>query len=415
MIFNLGRIKINRFLLLIIFITFSKNIISQTTKTYNGSFEEGKATYQYYENQNFDRIFDGDFTYLGRFYNTYGFFKNNHKDGKWKIKVIDNVYYYGNEPKLKLNTDILGTYQNGELFGTWKYSNSICIYNSFSKKYSTELDNEISTAKFLNNRFIDTIHYESNWPTKLKIDGQFTNSGIMNGNWIFDSQNSIEIIKYNNGVEYWRLKKKKSTGEKIDFVDNSNFVNTFWSNYDKTTNTSEIDGVTYYPEVLNLRNEAIKVWINENISAYDWSSISNPLYYYNKGCFTPKAYEIVIKECIKSVVTAETGWETETETEIGCGNNYNIINGKFENSENKIDINLITGDWQDENYRITFDTDSRYTITYQNGKYKSGSWTLTNDNILKADGLDDMKLIAIQNGLISFIRNGFICTLDKIE
>lgn len=415
MIHNSNTIKTYKLFFLIIYVLFAKNIISQNTKTYNGNFEEGKATYQYYEDQNFDRIFDGDFTYLGSFYNLYGFYKKNHKDGNWKIKAVNNIYYYGNEPKLKLNTNIWGTYHDGELFGTWKYSNSICIYNSFAKIYSAELDNEISTAKFLNNRFVDTIHYESNWPTALKIDGYFTNSGIIDGTWHFDSQNSIDIIKYNNGVKYWRLNKKKSNGEKLDFFDNSNFVNKFWSNYDSITNTSEINGISYYPQVLQIRNEAVNIWMNENISAYEWSSISNPLYYYNKGSFTPKAYEIVIKECIQTVVTAETGWEEETETEIGCGNNYNIINGRFDDSENKIDLHLITGDWQDENYRITFDTDSKYTITYQNGKYKSGNWILTSDNILKADGLDDMKLIAIQNGLISFIRNGLICTLNKME
>ena len=39
--------------------------MSQTLKTFQGAYENGNATYQYYENENFERFFQGSFKYKG--------------------------------------------------------------------------------------------------------------------------------------------------------------------------------------------------------------------------------------------------------------------------------------------------------------------------------------------------------------
>lgn len=86
----------NKIYLATLFILFIKVSFSQT-KTYSGEYENGIATYQYYENSDFERVLNGTFSYKvtdrreGRGYCTIevsGRFKDNIKDGKWTYKVI---------------------------------------------------------------------------------------------------------------------------------------------------------------------------------------------------------------------------------------------------------------------------------------------------------------------------------------
>jgi len=46
---------------LVIGLSFQVNC--QTIKTYSGTYEGGYATYQYYENKNYERILNGSFTH----------------------------------------------------------------------------------------------------------------------------------------------------------------------------------------------------------------------------------------------------------------------------------------------------------------------------------------------------------------
>ena len=61
--------------------------VSQDTKTYSGPYEGGKATYQYYETKDLERVFHGTFNYvpdaiLGEGKITGRFFHDK-KDGTW--------------------------------------------------------------------------------------------------------------------------------------------------------------------------------------------------------------------------------------------------------------------------------------------------------------------------------------------
>jgi hypothetical protein len=96
---------------------------SQTQMIYNGNFEKGVAKYQYYENNNFDRILDGQFSYSSDLYNYAGKFKENKRDGSWVISS-ENKKFSDYFITAKFNTKVFGNYNKGKYDGRWSYKNA---------------------------------------------------------------------------------------------------------------------------------------------------------------------------------------------------------------------------------------------------------------------------------------------------
>lgn len=317
---NFSALKQFVFLVLTVSPIYTNTLFGQALKTYNGSYDNGKATYTYYEDNEFNRIFQGDFTYTGRLYNAKGQFEKGKENGKWTIWATNKVHQNPGA-KFQINTIINGSFINGSFDGLWSYSNSMRLWFTLSNKYDTNDDKEISTANFKNNKFVGKISYTSNWPNVMKVEGQFANSGMLDGTWLMENKTNKHIIKYLNGVVCWRLSQVKSTGEKLVFFDSTAFVNKFWQNYDTLTNTSIVNGKKYYPKkmqlfrthsidgVINsgysrykeLENPAIELWTSESVSLYENQALTNPLYCYkidSKQLPTnpPYCYEVIIEE-----------------------------------------------------------------------------------------------------------------------
>jgi hypothetical protein len=331
-------------LLFIGFTTFWFLANSQVLKTYSGSFEGGKATYQYYETKKYDIVFHRSFSYSGPLFNMKGSFVKGNRNGKWNIYAKDKLYS-SNGRSIKLNTNVFGNYKNGELNGAWFYSTSIRF------AMGNQDDKEKSFANFYNNHFIGKVTYETNWPEKYTIDGQFDSLGFLTGSWKYFSNNSRQEIKFLNGVAYWKLSQNMTTGKKQDFYDSTSFVKKFWSSYDPLTKTSNVNSKKYCLDTVNIfanRNDlSVKdevddpsrpffnsynikmIWCSTQISVFNAISIGNPLYYYDKGCKTPEGFEIVIKECRHSIEKnndGETGKGNISEigSGTGDGNSYDL-------------------------------------------------------------------------------------------
>lgn len=104
--------------------------------TYKGSYTlgayQGKATYDYYELPSFDRIYHGDFEFLGSCI-VRGCFYDNKQVGRWYIYIpdvieayIDFGYYgdYDGEFQIKTNNEnYSGEFKNGLLYYC-EYSNN---------------------------------------------------------------------------------------------------------------------------------------------------------------------------------------------------------------------------------------------------------------------------------------------------
>ncbi|SEJ16606.1 hypothetical protein SAMN05192553_102721 [Cyclobacterium xiamenense] len=308
----------------LLFVTVAKT--KSQTKTHTGKFEDGIATYQYYENEKMERVFHGSFDYEGSLYNLKGDFLNGNKNGKWDIYAT-NKSFSGWGGSIKINTEISGEYKNGLLDGNWSYSNSLKLIRS------NQDDKEVSTATFKNNHFIGKVTYEANWPSNYSVIGQFDSLGFMSGSWIYIKGVEKDEIRFINGVASWRLYNNITNGEMKVFCDSTRFVNEFWAAYDISSNTSTVNGKVYRPDTVlissdkrvynnngpyekkSIRNiikiadpsmsidrsfNPICIWQNESISVYESSLIDNPLYYYSAGSVRPIGKQIVISECNRS-------------------------------------------------------------------------------------------------------------------
>jgi len=296
------------------------NANGQKIKNYNGNFKNGKASYQYYENKQMDRIFHGKFSYNGELFNVHGYFINGNKNGKWIISA-NNKKYSNWKGSILLNTIVEGNYKNGSLDGYWKYKNIMRFIDMNDK------DIETSTASFKNNHFIGKVTYYTNFtksPTLYNVTGQFDDNGFVDDIWIFKQGKERDEIRFYNGVAYWRLYNNKETGEKKIFCDSTLFVKKFWKNYDPKTKTSTINGKVYYPDTLFIKPQvrvpsygdyfnAIKIedpitstddtfnpiciWMQYRVDLFYAGAITNPLYYVKEGSVYPYGKQIIISEC----------------------------------------------------------------------------------------------------------------------
>ena len=314
----------NKFSITFILLLHIINVKGQKIKEYSGNFEDGKATYQYYENDQMDRILHGNFSYTGALFDMQGNFVNGDKNGKWIINA-QNKKYSNSRVSIKLNTNINGNYKNGLLEGYWQYKNTMQFINNSSDK-----DIEISTASFKNNHFIGKVTYHTNFPVDYNVTGQFNESGVVDGTWIYTKGEKRDEIRFYKGVAYWRLYNDTETGEKKIFCDSTSFVKEFWKNYNSKTETSTVNGKVYYPDTVLINQEVrvlesngtyakkriintikigdpsmsiegtfnpICIWMQDNVVFYFDGAITNPLYYYKKGSVYPYGKQIIINEC----------------------------------------------------------------------------------------------------------------------
>jgi len=293
----------NKLLFIASLILFFKNICYCQTKTYSGKYEGGTASYQYYENEKFDRIFNGNFSFKSDKIDIDGKYQNNKKVGEW--------VYFGKAKKVKhllgdfwtlYNINIRGKYKEGMLDGKWTY-----IY---SEKGGGNDQKVYSEATFNENIFVGNFILKRGDPDDISyttvIKGQFDKNGFLNGTWVntfestlFSYKKRVDSEKYYKGVAYWKLDRDPTTGEIYKFFDSTAFVKTFWENYDSVDGKSDLRGICYYPDTVE-STQYVLVWQQQS----DRGDSYNPLYYFNKSILLPpKCYEIKITKCPEGTIT----------------------------------------------------------------------------------------------------------------
>jgi len=260
----------------------------QTLKTYKGKYEKSKGVveYQYFENKNYERVFQGHFLYKEEKYiskkRNYdgiiikGNYKNNLKDGLWTYKKIvnhkvkfknpqdvllysmDYINYYGTEPNYDkfpvdylpnpINETILikGNYVSGAKNGIWTIegkNNGEITYN----------------CKMMFNMDTLTGKYIYKTPT-VSETGQFDNHGFKIGTWKYKTEETEIINKYKDGYLYWQLKRNNMSGEIISKFDYSDKIDSLSRGLPVL-----IDKVKY---VLKISNKC-----DDNIEWYKYSNI----------------------------------------------------------------------------------------------------------------------------------------------
>ena len=106
--------KTLKVVLVIIFLSgVFQNAFSQQIKTYEGTYEKGNAVYQYFENENYERILQGNFKYTAKYLTVTGQYDKNIKVGQWTITKGTNLLYEN------IKEIVTGKYINGKMNGLW--------------------------------------------------------------------------------------------------------------------------------------------------------------------------------------------------------------------------------------------------------------------------------------------------------
>ena len=269
---------------------------AQTIQTYKGVFESGSATYQYFENDKSDRIYNGTFNYAGNPYSFIGQFKDNKRNGKWKISALNKIYK-NEKGKIQVNTNISGKYILSSMDSVWTYTNAVKTYNPKTKKPSSKADITKSTANFKDNHFSGKFTYEKGVTTKTTVSGQFNENGFPDGIWISKSAKELEELKYQNGILLSRIVKDITTGDKKVNEDNSAFVSSVLANVNPKTMISNVNGKMYFIDTIEFQNNATAIWQKDVLAHEVLGNIINPLYSFKRSHIAPTAYQIIIIEC----------------------------------------------------------------------------------------------------------------------
>ena len=224
---------------LIIFLISTINISSQEIKTYTGKYEHGKAIYEYYEDENYERIYHGEFTYdklpeyaSNQKINIKGQFINNIKEGIW--------YYSSN--KNEYNITIQGNYKSNLRNGIWTFRKS--KPDNIQNTYFLEFKNDTIINKF-----------------NLKgIKGQFDEVGNYIGKWYIENSGKEMIIEFNNHALTKLIYREKSTGKIYSkYTPNINFskprkkTQNLRNIYSASTDYNQNTGIRKFSETLNNR------------------------------------------------------------------------------------------------------------------------------------------------------------------
>lgn len=240
-------------LVLIFFIGIFQNVFSQQLKTYQGPYEKGNATYQYYEDESLNRIYQGTFKYTADHISIIGQYKENKREGKW---IITKTVL---PPLDNFKETITGEYVNGNMEGSW---------NLVRVDLKTKKTLAGSDAYFINGYIRGSFLYykakfklQSSETTPLIINGKFNAEGKLDSTWTIEYKRDglpfEDIRKFKNGETYFHLLRNVSTGEIIEKYDNPTSPEV----YDINSYTTTTDLIKYLKETPDIIfSSAFELW-----------------------------------------------------------------------------------------------------------------------------------------------------------
>ncbi|GMV77141.1 MAG: hypothetical protein AMXMBFR79_02760 [Chitinophagaceae bacterium] len=216
--------------------------LGQTLKTYTGNYKSGNATYQYYENAEYERIFNGNFSYKTNKDNVNvsrahmpssieikGVYKDNLKEGNWTSKEVITSFIptHGNVTIIMV---LNGTFKNGKREGQWTYKQT---FKTIKKEETTT-----SSLTFSKDILVKTVDFNG-------IKGNLDNDGNFTSTWNIKKNDIEYIAEFANNVFLKLIKRKVSDGRILFKYDNQNIANTFLSSQSTEKIPKTINGKRY--------------------------------------------------------------------------------------------------------------------------------------------------------------------------
>ncbi len=276
-------------ILLFILISIGVNsVYSQDLKKHDGSFEQGTATYSYYENDASEQILHGEFVYKHEDNSTSiiekGTYADGMKDGLWTIAANENG-------KLLYETTI--NYKKGKLDGSFSYlKNNVINVSDTTKQGKYVVKKEITIdATYKENVQVGkyTYHfynaYEKEKGTTLVYN--LNEQGLLDGKFEYTKEDNARMTFFENGYLKSDLYINQSNGEILSSVDQSDLLEILTSTYDDSLKGTFIAKINFKRGTQPIVSE--KIDINghfktdeekEVILAYA-DSLKNDTFYYS--------------------------------------------------------------------------------------------------------------------------------------
>lgn len=136
----MSSMKLTFTLLTMIQFLIASNLHAQELKTFKGEMDKGLCSYQYYEDQNFERVYNGFYNYQSSDGNLHvnGHYTNNKKDGIWSFSFIYGCIHEG----------INKSYKQGKLNGEYIYVKDVESTRKVLAKSVAHFEDNVQVGEF---------------------------------------------------------------------------------------------------------------------------------------------------------------------------------------------------------------------------------------------------------------------------
>lgn len=245
-------------LLTLAFFLFAYSLQAQTIKTYSGPYGKGNATYQYYEDNNGERVYNGSFTYKGLegTIKITGTYKNGKRNGNWVCTLTNHFYIV-----MTMSGTIQVNYLNGNREGisTYSLSKDVNRFDVSGKETETgriNFKNNIPSGEYFFSLANKVNSNAGKRETNTTIKGSFDENGYKTGEWNIQSVNNNlpieEVKRYKQGYCYWYISRISSTGEINKRFDSTEFANNYFKNQDEIFQKGNLNYALGFPKGSNI-------------------------------------------------------------------------------------------------------------------------------------------------------------------
>jgi hypothetical protein len=245
---------------------------AQTIKTYSGPYGKGNATYQYYEDNNGERVYNGSFAFKGLegTIKIIGAYKNGKRNGNWEC-TLTNYFYIA----MTMSGTIQVNYLNGNREGisTYSLSKDINAFDVSGKETETariNFKNNIPSGEYFFSLANKVNSNAGIREAKTIIKGSFDESGYKTGEWNIQSVNNNlpteEVKRYNKGYCYWYISRISSTGEINKKFDSTEFANNYFKKQEEIFQKGNLNYALGFPKGSNI-SDAFDLIGNQGVNA----------------------------------------------------------------------------------------------------------------------------------------------------
>lgn len=239
-----------------------QNAFSQQIKTYQGKYEGGNAVYQYFDDENYERIKQGNFKYTAESVTVIGKYDKNQRVGRWSINKTPKEMTMFNQVIGGYNEIVTGNYINGDMDGLW----TLKRINVKTKK--TVINSQVYFKEgYLVNSFK---YYNAKFPwrnseTELSLIGNFDSKSNFDSTWVASyTEDKIpfeDIRKFKDGSLYFQLLRNLSTGEIIkEYYDSDEIYSSVFEEWERIKTPNSYDFENPIVHVRSSDEELLKLF-----------------------------------------------------------------------------------------------------------------------------------------------------------